>query len=746
MDKDNEKGIDYSLEVGISGLNRTGGWVFEEWLNDLKGIKGINHYKEMRDNDAVVGAFLFAVEMLIRQVKWRVDKAGDSQEDEDAAEFVEQCLFEDMEGTWQELISEILTELTFGWAYFEMVFKRRTGETDDQKTSSKFNDGRIGFRKIALRAQESFWKWEFDDQNNLLGLWQQAPPDWKLRYIPYEKALLFNVWKQKGNPEGRSFLRNAYRSWYFKKRIEEIEGIGIERDLAGMPVVHVPASMLSANATEEQKASVNNMLNLVKNVRRDETDGIVFPSETNSDGTSTGYKFELLSTGSRRTIDIGPTIERYDKRILMTVLADFIMLGQSGVGSFALSSDKTELFSMAIGAILEGICEVFNSKAIPLLMKLNSFSGLNGMPKLAHSDIETPNLSELGQFIQSISNAGAGLFPNEELTNYLLKISGLPEMTEEQLERARQASDAKMMQMQNPFSMMAKRLKKNESIRKITDDQEKRIEAEFEKFRDALGSEFENMKNGFINYLDDVAQNPEAMIEAVESYQFTDKEFRDMVMKHINFFYNAGWDTVQAYADNAAGDDGRPGFSTAELTEKFHSARGARIEAATGAFDEAFSNIDIATSNMIKQTIAECLKEEMTWDEIRDAIMECYGLSDERASLIARTESGYAYNRGYIEAGIDSGVVIAERIHDGDSCDPCSVADGSLWSPEFASAHIIEHPNCFREMEHVYTPDLFPDVTADGSYVDHSQEIYRIRQQCKDDEAAYIAAGGKSYT
>ena len=59
MDKDNEKDIDYSLEVGISGLNRTGGWIFEEWLNDLKGIKGINHYKEMRDNDAVVGAFLF---------------------------------------------------------------------------------------------------------------------------------------------------------------------------------------------------------------------------------------------------------------------------------------------------------------------------------------------------------------------------------------------------------------------------------------------------------------------------------------------------------------------------------------------------------------------------------------------------------------------------------------------------------------------------------------------------------------
>ena len=62
---------------------------------------------------------------------------------------------------------------------------------------------------------------------------QLAPPSYKQVVIPMEKCLLFRTQTHKNNPEGRSILRNAYRSWYFKKRIEEIEGVGIERDLAG---------------------------------------------------------------------------------------------------------------------------------------------------------------------------------------------------------------------------------------------------------------------------------------------------------------------------------------------------------------------------------------------------------------------------------------------------------------------------------------------------------------------------------
>ena len=63
--------------------------------------------------------------------------------------------------------------------------------------------------------------------------------------IPRAKCLLFRPTAYKSNPEGRSILRTAYRPWYNLTQIENIEGIGIERDLAGLPVVKVPPEVMA---------------------------------------------------------------------------------------------------------------------------------------------------------------------------------------------------------------------------------------------------------------------------------------------------------------------------------------------------------------------------------------------------------------------------------------------------------------------------------------------------------------------
>jgi hypothetical protein len=430
------KPINPLVETGLSGLNRMGSWVNEEWLKDLYGINGIKRYKEMRDNDPIVGAFLYAIEMLIRQAPWNVEPGGDADTDMEAAQFLKECLFEDMETTWHEFLTDCLSMLPFGWAYHEMVLKKR-------------DDGRIGFRKIALRAQETFFRWEFAENNDLLGMWQIAPPDYNLRFIPYAKAVLFRPRSPKNDPEGRSLLRNSWKSYYYKKRIEEIEAIGIERDLAGLPIVKVPPQILDPNATPEERQTLAALQKMVTQVRRDEAEGIVFPASETPDGHKTGYSFELLSSGgSRRQFDTNKIIERYEKRIAMTVLADFIFLGQGGNGSMALSVDKTALFSSAIGSILDTICESLNSKAVPLLFKLNSFTGLTKMPKLVHENIDTIDIGVLGQFLNNASAAGAVFFgtpdnPNIELMNSIMKILKLPQIPEQQLKDGLAARKAK---------------------------------------------------------------------------------------------------------------------------------------------------------------------------------------------------------------------------------------------------------------------------------------------------------------
>jgi hypothetical protein len=238
------------------------------------------------------------------------------------------------------------------------------------------------------------------------------------------KALLFRTMARKGNPEGRSVLRNAYRPWYYKKNIESIEGIGIERDLAGLPVAWVPPELLDISASADDKAILAEIKKIVRNIRRDEQEGIVFPLAYDESGHKI-YDMTLLSTGGRRQFDTDGIVQRYDSRMAMTVLADFILLGTKNVGSFALSSSKTELFAVALGAWLNSIADVFNRYAVPRLFELNPFT-VEALPKIVPGDIEAIPLDELGTYIAALAGAGMPLFPNEELEKYLLRLANLP--------------------------------------------------------------------------------------------------------------------------------------------------------------------------------------------------------------------------------------------------------------------------------------------------------------------------------
>jgi len=407
-------------EIGYTGLNRWGGNVYEEFLPQLKGKKAIKVYKEMSMNDATIGAILFAAKLLARRAEWRVRAASDSRADLEAKEFLESCM-DDMSITWTNTIAEILSMIVYGWSYHEIVYKRRLGASRDERHKSKYNDGRIGWRKLPGRAQITTNRWLFDETGGIKGMEQLGPPDYKAVVIPIEKALLFRTEADSNNPEGRSLIRNAYRAWFFKKRIEEIEGIGIERDLAGLPVLIPPDGVDLWNDNDEDARKLRQIAeSLVRNIRRDENEGIVLPF---------GWELKLVNTGSRRQFDTNAIINRYDQRIAITILADMVMLGADKVGSFALADVKKSLFSTALEALLDSIADVFNRYAIPRLFELNSFPRISGLPKLEHGEVEAPSLDELAKYISALSGAQMPLFPDTDLENYLRRVARMPQIS-----------------------------------------------------------------------------------------------------------------------------------------------------------------------------------------------------------------------------------------------------------------------------------------------------------------------------
>lgn len=449
-----------TTEVGFTGLNQMSGMVREEFHKDLQGKAAIAVYREMWMNEPIVNAIMFAVSMLMRQAKWYVrpwidpalvdatPAAGKPSKtpppppsanpldpklpaepvpaaplveaDPDAKEkarFVESCMT-DMAHSWEDMIIEVLTMLPFGWSLLETVYKRRAGPMTSEADSSRFSDGLIGWKKLPIRSQDSLKQWVFDPVSGAATAMVQQTVTGQTATIPLTKALLFRTQSHKNNPEGRSVLRGSYRPWYFKKRIEEVEGIGVERDLAGLPVLTPPEGLDIWNTQDPAMSTLRQAAEkIVRNIRRDEQEGVLKPF---------GWQLELLSTGGRRAFDTGGIIDRYNNLIAMTVLADFIILGHNNrYGSFALGSAKTHMFGLAIGGWLDAIKAVFNRYAIPRLFAVNGWPP-DRLPTLEYEDIETPNLADLGTYITALSGAGMQLFPNPVLEKYLLRVGTMP--------------------------------------------------------------------------------------------------------------------------------------------------------------------------------------------------------------------------------------------------------------------------------------------------------------------------------
>ena len=408
--------------LGIVGLRQNSGSIYEEFLPELRWPRAGRIYQQMADNDPVVGSILYLAEMLIRGAEWRVEAASPSAEDKEAAEFLRQCM-DDMEVSWATTISEILSMLTYGWSFHEILYKVRRGPHEtNPKYKSKFTDGRFGWRGFPIRSQASWDKWEFDDESGELVAFVQRPePQQHEIRIPIEKGLLFRTRASRGNPEGKSLLRNAYRAYYFKQRFEEIEGIGIERDLAGLPVLQTPEELDLWDDTDPEMVKLRQMAEeLVASVRRDANEGIILPS---------GWELSLLNAPSSRQINIGEVIDRYDNRIAITMLSDIVLIGNgSKAGSYAMADVKQSILANALQAQLYNIADVFNQQAVTQLFEFNNWD-LQELPQIVPGQIATPSLKEVAVMLRAME---LDINRDPELNNYLRSLMAMPQIDEDQ--------------------------------------------------------------------------------------------------------------------------------------------------------------------------------------------------------------------------------------------------------------------------------------------------------------------------
>lgn len=409
-------------EFGKTGLPVYSGLVYDEIDTRLTADVWRKIVREMSETDSSIKALLFVIEMIARQVEWEIKPFEPTTEDEDLALFVRECMFDDMQQTWQDTVAEILSFIPWGWSWFEIVYKRRAGGRKSKSGGSRFTDGRIGWRKWAIRSQESLYEWKFDEWNEISAMVQMPAPDFDTLEIPFEKSLHFRTSSHKQNPEGRSILRAAYRNYYRKRHFENIQGIGIERDIAGLPKIGAPLEIFRENATPDQKALLEYLKELGENIRQNETSYVIYPLEYDAKGKKL-YDIELMSAGGERQFNITEIIDHEDQRMLMSAMADFLLLGSKEVGSYALSDTKVRTFLKALKTWIDTICDTVNRYAIPPLLELNGKSS-DRAPYLEAGTLEDISLEVLGTYIDVLIKAGVQ-FTDEE-KEYLKGRANIP--------------------------------------------------------------------------------------------------------------------------------------------------------------------------------------------------------------------------------------------------------------------------------------------------------------------------------
>ena len=477
--------------LGVAGQNVHNGNIrSDEFLRELKGREAIKKFREMRDNDSTIGAVMYAVEQMLRDVEINVKAVDDSEAAQKEKEFVESIL-EDMEHTLDDHIAEALSFLSYGFSWFEVVYKRRQGLGQNPKKKSKHSDGRMGVRKLACRSPWTIDRFDVDHKTgDILGIYQSKGFGSGKNYIPSRKSVYYRTTTINGDPSGRSILRNAYTSYQYLNNMQSIEAVGVERELAGIPVARVPAEYLSPDATEGQIAFRNELQSILRDVKFNDQGYIILPSDTypDKDGAPTGERLvdvELMSSSGTRNIDIDPIIRRYQHDIARSVLSEFLMLGGGSNGSYALSKSKTDLFLRALESYITQAVDTLNKQLIEPLWELNDLNP-DLMPKLVAGDVAPHDLKELGAYLRNLNGANINLADQPEIVDALLHNAELPELDrekyDESLEVARQSALAPVQEDEPEEE--GKGQEDEEEISKLAALQEEVLKASLEYLKD----------------------------------------------------------------------------------------------------------------------------------------------------------------------------------------------------------------------------------------------------------------------
>jgi hypothetical protein len=399
-------------EQGITGLKTSANRIIEETQRAFRYPEFIRTVAEMSHNPTV-GAATNVWRMMISRVEWDVEAPkGADDKLKDRAKLV-RTMMDDMDNqSWSAFIEEVIPYLWYGFDVHEIVLRRRL-----KANGSKFNDGLVGIKKLAPRAQDTICGWVFsEDGSELMGCQQtiayvennqrfanRVDPATGKIFIPRKKFLLFSASATKGNPEGNSIFKNIYLAYKQLSLLQDQELLGIAKDVQGILKIEIPPRYLAIDASPEDKAAVAAFQQIIDNYNAGTQRGLLVPNMHDPDTKLPLFTYELMESKGGAKYDTESVIRRLQGDILSALSVDILKLGAEGSGSFSLAESKSSVLALAIDYRLREIAEVLNNHLMRLIFEMNGWD-TTSLPKFVYKDVEEVSLEEFSKAIQRVAS------------------------------------------------------------------------------------------------------------------------------------------------------------------------------------------------------------------------------------------------------------------------------------------------------------------------------------------------------
>lgn len=414
-----------SSTIGTPGFAIYGGYLEDgEKDSSLRGIEKYRTYSEMLANVTIVATGVRFFLNLVAKASWTVDPFDKSRKAKKIAKEIE-YMMNDMETPWHRIVRRAAMYRFYGFSTQEWIAKKN-------------DNSNIAMLDIEPRPQITIERWDVDSSGKVLGVEQRNANDYSTVYIPRAKLVYLTDDTLNSSPEGLGLFRHLIKRTVSLERFEELEAYGYETDLRGIPIGRAPLAALDAmqeagTLTQAQRSQVeaplrNFLKRHIKNPRLALLlDSITYQSQDEAGSPSNVPQWDvnlMKSDNGAAQAEVAAAIERLNRDIAVLLGIEGLLLG-SKQGSFALSENKSENFSLIVDSTLKEIEETLEKDFLGPIFKLNGWDW-RLRPQLKTNKIQYRDIQSITGALRDMAQAGAMLMPEDPAVNELRDMLGLP--------------------------------------------------------------------------------------------------------------------------------------------------------------------------------------------------------------------------------------------------------------------------------------------------------------------------------